>query len=98
MPDRGRFEIMNTEEIGTIPGRIDKTKYWELIENFQEKWNEELSLHFGKDQVASTTAQLMKTRMLLDKAKNEQECRVAESRIHRLADWIRYNQKIEEIK
>lgn len=80
-------------EIGTIPGGIDKTKYKKLLEDFEDKWDMELSCTFGADQVASTTAQLNKTRMLLERAKNESECRVVESRIYRLSDWIRYNQK-----
>lgn len=73
---------------------IDKTKYWQLLNDFEDKWDMELSSTFDQYQRDSTTAQMLKSKKLLDKAKTEEECIVVENRVRKLSDWLYHNRKI----
>jgi len=74
---------------------LDKSKYYNILKEFNDKWDKELFLYFDEKQVDSTAAQLMKSRRMLDQAKTEEDCKVVAERIRKLASWIDYNKKTE---
>lgn len=79
----------------SIPGGIDKTKYLQILDDFEVEWTNDLSQYFGARQNDSTMAQLRKSRQMLTDATNLTECKVVENRIRKLSDWISFHKETE---
>lgn len=53
---------------------------------------------YDQEKRNSVIAQLMKSKRMLDDAKNESDITVVETRIHKLADWLRHTVEDEKTR
>ncbi|VVB55627.1 Uncharacterised protein [uncultured archaeon] len=69
---------------------IDKSKYYHMIEELQNSWDNQYESHFDSKDTASVNAQMTKSKRLLDEAKTLEECVIVRDRIRKLGDYLRH--------
>ena len=73
-----------------------KARVYVFLEDLQLLWDTQYEAHFEQEKRNSIIAQLIKNKRMLDDAKNEADITVVETRIHKLADWLRHT--VEEVQ
>ena len=73
-----------------------KSRVYVFLEDLQLLWDTEYEAHFDQEKRNSVIAQLIKSKRMLDDAKNESDITVTETRLHKLADWLRHT--VEEVQ
>lgn len=70
-----------------------KSRVYVFLEDLQLLWDTEYEAHFDQEKRNSVIAQIIKSKRMLDDAKNESDITMVETRIHKLADWLRHSLK-----